>query len=311
MRTPTRPRARSLALGATSAALALALVGCGSDDGSDDAASSTSESSSPSQDPSSEPSEPSEPSEEATETPEPTDEPAGSGDVELLDAGSGDMEVLQLDLQEGQTETTTLTFATQTQGAAGAIPPITATTTTEVTGVDDDGIEATQTFDRLRAQGGGAAANRAFAGLRGIEVDLELGLDGSLRSADVDIPDSAPAPIKGLADQLGEQLTSAAVPFPTEEVGEGARWRATTQVGSSGVTIDQTTTYTLTSLDGDSYTLDVELEQDFGGQGSGTGTGTVEGSTTQLSPSSSQLSVTSEIGGQSVQVDTQIESSVD
>ena len=134
MRTPTRSRARSLTLGAASAALALALVGCGSDDGDEDAASSTSGSASPSQDPSSEP------SEEATETPEPTDEPAGSGDVELLDAGSGDMQVLQLDLQEGQTETTTLTFATQTQGAAGAIPPITATTTTEVTGVDDDGF---------------------------------------------------------------------------------------------------------------------------------------------------------------------------
>jgi len=278
--------------------LALGLVACGSDDTDDtssDAPEASDTSTSASEDPS-------------TGSEEPDDSGTGSGDIELLDAGSGDMQVLELDLEEGQRETTTITTRLGGGQASGATPPIVVTTESEVTSADDDGYEVTQEFTDIRAQGTGAAGSKAFAGLEGLQVELDLTRQGEVTDTEVDVPDSAPQQFQQLGDQLAQSVTSSAVPFPSEEVGEGARWRATNEIDSSGVTVTQVSTFTLTALDGDDYTVDLEIEQDLGGSGSGTGSGTSEGSLTQLVPTTSQISSRAELAGQEVTTDTRIES---
>jgi len=300
------PSLRTLGTGAAAAVLALGLTACGSDD-SDDSGSDSPDTSA-----SADPSESSDPSEsESAESEDPGDsDDPGSGDVELLDAGSGDMQVLELDLQEGQKETTTITTRIGSGQGGAATPPITVTTESEVTSADDDGYEVTQRFTDVRTQGAGAAGNRAFAALKGLEVELDLTRQGEITDSEVDVPDSAPQQFQQLGDQLAQSVTTAAVPFPSEEVGEGASWRATNELDSGGVTVSQVSTFTLTALDGDDYTVEVEVEQDLGGAGTGTGTGTSEGSLTQLVPTTSQISSKAEVGGQSVTTKTDITSEV-
>jgi hypothetical protein len=92
-------------------------------------------------------------------------------------------------------------------------------------------------------------------------------------------------------DQYIAQLAPAAIAYPSEPVGPGARWRATQPVSAQGFTFAITYEYELTSVEGDSYQIDITYDQDIdeeveqGGQtgqmqGSVTGNGRTSGSLT-------------------------------
>ena len=53
---------------------------------------------------------------------------------------------------------------------------------------------------------------------------------------------------------MKDLFTQLAAPLPEEAVGPGARWEAKMSIKTQGMTIDQTTTYEVVSLDGESLT---------------------------------------------------------
>ncbi len=71
-----------------------------------------------------------------------------------------------------------------------------------------------------------------------------------------------PAGTEGKAfKNLEKALMNALVPLPEEPVGVGARWTVTQPVEESGLSLKQTVSYTLTSLEGDRAAVRFQLEQ--------------------------------------------------
>jgi len=106
-------------------------------------------------------------------------------------------------------------------------------------------------------------------------------------------------------DQLKDSFASAAVPLPEEAVGPGARWEVKAKLKSQGLTIDQTTTYELVSVEAGRITFKSTLAQTAANQKiqspampgmkvdltrmTSTGTGTTTFDLTKLMPTESSM----------------------
>lgn len=72
-------------------------------------------------------------------------------------------------------------------------------------------------------------------------------------------PDAAPRGLQ-LVEPALLSLVSANVPLPEEPVGVGGVWKVDNRVAGDA-SAERTTTYTVSSIDGDTVTLDVEVEE--------------------------------------------------
>lgn len=64
-----------------------------------------------------------------------------------------------------------------------------------------------------------------------------------------------------IMEDVAGQSTIVGVILPREAVGIGARWRSTATIVTSGVTVRQTSTYTLRSFDGEQIVVDIAVLQ--------------------------------------------------
>jgi hypothetical protein len=211
-------------------------------------------------------------------------------------------------------------------GAGGTVQiPLTATYVTTVQDVTDDQITASFEFKDISAHlpaSAGAAAqqqiDQAFKSIQGLGGTIELTPSGAVTSTDFDLPPNAPAALSSTIDQLAGQTSQVSVPFPSEPVGEGAKWQVETQLDAAGVASDQTATYTLDSIDGDSYSISVQLDQQLKGSSSGadvkghnTFSGSYEGTLTSFAAISGSVNgggtSTVSIGGQTTDTKTSID----
>lgn len=85
------------------------------------------------------------------------------------------------------------------------------------------------------------------------------------KTGSVPKPNSASA-IPGFSDQFTGLFSSSDLMLPEEPVGAGARWQTKRKIKSQGMTMDQTSTYTLVAVDGDILTLKTEQVQKAGSQ---------------------------------------------
>ncbi|APT87170.1 MULTISPECIES: hypothetical protein [Corynebacterium] len=83
---------------------------------------------------------------------------------------------------------------------------------------------------------------------------------GQMSSLRLAAPQGASDNARQVVEQAVTQLSSFPVVFPTEEIGEGARWTVDSRVAGES-TLLQTTTYTLNSLEGDKAQLGVSVQQ--------------------------------------------------
>lgn len=243
---------RRTGLAGTAALVALALAACGDKDGGegvagDDAgAAATSASATATT------------SESTTTSPStPADD-----DVKVLDAGSGDRQQLLLHLTEGERSTTTLQMTVATETDAVDVPPIpmTMTMSTEVTDVTAEKSTVHATYDGIELASGlpqelVAGLQPGLDAMKGMEMTFDYSPSGALLDADVSLPDGAPASVQGMVDQLSDSVTSMSIAFPSEPLGEGARWQGESTVDLAGMQVRQTATYELVSFDGESYTV--------------------------------------------------------
>lgn len=249
-----------------------------------------------------------------------TDTPR-TGDVELLDAGSGPRRLLELDVEKGHVERTTTSIeVTMDVGPERMTLPLSMPFTTTVTDVGTDGFTADVVYGRASVAGGdmpeGAepVVDEAMALIEGTTAHVAYGRDGILRSSRLELGDAAPDLVARMLDNITSQSFAVAVPYPAEEVGVGARWRADTTLQIAGAESVVTSTYEIVELTADGYVLEVAAEQvtepgpALGGgtivESVSNGSGTVTGRTGLVSPARAVTDMegrsTVDVGGQEV-----------
>jgi hypothetical protein len=206
----------------------------------------------------------------ATTAPETSDADAGPT-VTLLDPGAEPRSLLRFDLAAGTSSMTTSQSQEITQSFLGQTQPTAAFDFVFVMQIDTvpvaDGYELTSTVTSA-GSGPGTAADvaavldeslAALAGFRSITVIDDR---GRILSAELDEASLAgvPAEITDLMRQLGESNQIAA-PLPDEAVGVGARWQVEQRLEVNGISLVQTTEYTLTAVDGPVLTMEISGSQ--------------------------------------------------
>ncbi|MGW8591768.1 hypothetical protein ACWGLC_08705 [Dietzia sp. NPDC055877] len=247
---PARPRAarrgRRLLASAVAASALLGAAACG-DSGPEDPSTGAGGSSVAADDQSLEP--------------EATVDPGPAPVVEVLDAGASERRVLSYgpSREPATVEVSQSgTARTEVPGAQTRVDQTPAQTLT-LEGRSEPDVDGAQraavtvreftSTDELRAA--------QFSTAPGFTATWTRSADGSIRelglAAPVDASDAARAAVEIAANAISD----ATVVFPTEAIGEGARWTATRQVDDA-VASTRVVTYELVELDGDLATVRTE-----------------------------------------------------
>ena len=89
---------------------------------------------------------------------------------------------------------------------------------------------------------------------------------GRTLSANMKVPEGAPADVKQMIDSMQRGVQNFSAPLPDEPVGLGAKWEVRMVIEAGGLRLNQTATYTLKELSSDGYSADVSLKQSSGKQ---------------------------------------------
>jgi len=189
--------------------------------------------------------------------------------AKLLEAGAEPRKVLRLHPSPGDKQTLTLTMkmAVETTmggmpGQAMKLPAMTMNmdvTVKDVSGqgdityelvmggvnVADDPAGTPQLAELMKA---------ALGGAKGMSGTGTVSSRGLTKGMEFKVPSGADAQTRQVMDQMRESFSSMAAPLPEEAVGPGARWEVRMPIKSQGMTIDQTTTFELASIEGERVT---------------------------------------------------------
>ncbi len=94
------------------------------------------------------------------------------------------------------------------------------------------------------------ALRDALATFQGFGGQMELSSTGAVISNSFSIPATVNSQVRDLLQQVSHQSDQLGVPLPSQAVGIGARWQATTHLFVSGISLTQTYVYTLRSRAG-------------------------------------------------------------
>lgn len=96
-----------------------------------------------------------------------------------------------------------------------------------------------------------------LADLEGLRGTGSTDLQGGSQKATIDTSRVEDENVRATLDSLTSQLTNLTAPLPSVPVGVGATWTADRAAVVNGMEVTTSTTYTLRSLNGDDYALDV------------------------------------------------------
>jgi hypothetical protein len=196
--------------------------------------------------------------------------------VKLLQPGAEPRKVLRLHPSPGDKQTLSMTMKMAGESKVGEtptpamkLPGLKMTLGCTVKEVSDNGNIAyglvLSDFSVSDEPGGtpeAAAAMKAiFAGVKGLTGTGTASSRGHNESAAFEAPAGSNPQTRQLADQMKDLFTQLLVPLPEEAVGPGAKWEVKTPLKSQGMTVDQTATYELVSLEGERLTTKSTLAQ--------------------------------------------------
>lgn len=195
-------------------------------------------------------------------------------EIAVTDAGSGPKAKLRLKLHKGTrtnlavkvTTAITQTLSGQTQTVR--VPPIVEDISLRIVDVRDGvaSFHFTITGARLEDKATvpsqqSATVAAALRRLVGLTSDGTINERGATLSSVLHIPSSVPSTLRQPLQQLSDQLSTLSVPLPEQAVGPGAKWTSRSTANLSGVKVDISTGYQLTSVDGPTFTLAVTQRQ--------------------------------------------------
>ncbi len=97
--------------------------------------------------------------------------------------------------------------------------------------------------------------------INGLGGEFRISSTGAVLSSRLNIPPDATATVRQLLQQFSSQISQLSVPLPSQPIGDGAHWRATTQLSAFGITVRQTYDYTLQNRTGNRLVLQVHYVQ--------------------------------------------------
>jgi Family of unknown function (DUF6263) len=201
--------------------------------------------------------------------------------VTVLSAGAEPRQVLRLHPKSGDRQTLVMTIKTamdmqigDTPGQAMKMPAMTMTMDVTVKDVSANGDITFETVmgDTSVSDEPGVlpqvaeAMKTALGGTKGLSSTGMMSNRGLSKTNEVKLPAGAAPQLRQSLDQLKESLASAAVPLPGEAIGPGGKWEVKQKLKSQGMTIDQTGTYELVSVEGDQLTVRSDLVQQAANQ---------------------------------------------
>ena len=196
--------------------------------------------------------------------------------VKLLEAGAEPRKALRLHPSPGDKQTLHLTMKMametkmgETPGQAMKLPAITMNMDVTVKDVSDKGditYELVMGDTTVADDPGGAPQvaelmKAALGGAKGMSGTGTVSSRGLAKGMVFKVPPGADAQTRQLMDQMRDSFSSVAAPLPEEAVGPGARWEARMPIKSQGMTIDQTATCELVSIDGERVTTKRTITQ--------------------------------------------------
>lgn len=196
--------------------------------------------------------------------------------LKLLTTGKAPRTALRLHPTVGDEQTMNMTMKTaMSVSAAGKtmpamnIPPITMGMKLVVKNVAANGdIHYGMTFENASVAADSntlpAIANAmkaSLAGIQGMTASAQMTSQGIVKDIRMKMPAGVSPQLRQTMSQMKESFSSSSVPFPDEPVGPGAKWEYSTKLKNQGMTIDQTATYELVSIQGDKVTLHMTLTQ--------------------------------------------------
>lgn len=105
------------------------------------------------------------------------------------------------------------------------------------------------------------AMKSALEGIRGLSGTGKMNDRGLILSMQMKLPANANPQMSQMMDQVKDSFSSSSTPFPDEAVGTGAKWEYNTKIKSQGMTMNQTITSELASLEGTHLTLNNTITQ--------------------------------------------------
>jgi hypothetical protein len=260
----------------------------------------------------------------ATEVVKPPAKPqpatAPSASVTLISAGNEPRKALRIRAAPGDKQALTMTTKTAMDMVMGEmpaqamkLPAMTMVMNVTVKSVSADGDIA---YETVITDAGvaddpegnpmiAAAMKSSLAGIKGLSSSGVLSSRGLNKGTEVKVPAGADPQTRQYLDQMKESFSSLSAPFPEEAVGPGAKWEVKLPLKSQGMTIAQTATYELVSIEGDRLNMKASVVQRAANQKienpsmpglkmdltemNGTGKGTVMFDQAKLLPSSANI----------------------
>lgn len=100
-----------------------------------------------------------------------------------------------------------------------------------------------------------------LAKMEGLSGWAEVSARGFTRDAEVNVPAGAGQQLQQVVNNMRQQIRQMSSPFPEEPVGQGAKWVVHMPIDTPALKLTQKATYVLESLEGDTCTLKMDLEQ--------------------------------------------------
>jgi len=110
------------------------------------------------------------------------------------------------------------------------------------------------------------AMKNAVAGMKGVGGKGILSSRGINKGTDIKAPPGADPQVSQFVEQMKETMAHVSTPLPEEPVGPGAKWEIKIPVKSQGMTLNQTITFELASVDGDRATGKTSITQSASNQ---------------------------------------------
>jgi hypothetical protein len=105
------------------------------------------------------------------------------------------------------------------------------------------------------------AMKNAAAAMKGIGGKGTLSSRGVNLATNIKAPEGADQQVNQFVDQMKDTMSHVSTPLPEEPVGAGAKWEVKMPVKSQGITLNQTETYQLVSVDGERGTAKTTITQ--------------------------------------------------
>jgi hypothetical protein len=106
-----------------------------------------------------------------------------------------------------------------------------------------------------------ATIKSAMDSIKGMSGTGMMSNRGESKGIEFKVPAGAEPQARQTMDQMKEITATLTTPLPEEAIGLGAKWEARTKVKSQGMSIDQTTTYQLVSMQGERATVKSAIAQ--------------------------------------------------